>query len=191
MPLYSGLGKKTDIQLPYETPGLIPTKKWKKNTINEKWLVGEDLSLAIGQGFTLVTPLQMAVAYNTIATEGKIVKPIIIKAIKDSQGKTIEIFKTKVIKKLSDKEIKKTSFQIIKRGLERVTHGEQGTARWWPLKKYKMAGKTGTVQLKSFTAAQIYKKCENRPFVQRHHGWFVGYAPIENPKITVAVFDRT
>ena len=181
------LGKLTNIEIPYETPGLIPTRVWKKTKLKEPWLKGENLSLAVGQGFTLVTPLQMAIAYNAIATEGLLVKPMIIKQIKNHEGKIINSFSTKIIKDLSLKDITKTSFQIVKKGLEKVSNGEHGTARWWKLKKYKMAGKTGTVQLQSFTASEIYKKCENRPLHQRHHGWFVGYAPIKNPQITVAV----
>ena len=68
-----------------------------------------------------------------------------------------------------------------------VANGDQGTARWWKIPGVQMAGKTGTVQIQSFSADQIYKKCEERPFDIRHHGWYVGYAPHDKPLITVAV----
>ena len=75
----------------------------------------------------------------------------------------------------------------MKKGLTKVANGARGTARWWKIPGVKIAGKTGTVQVRSFSADQIYDKCIERPIEQRHHGWFVGYAPAENPVITVAV----
>ncbi|MCX7979035.1 MAG: penicillin-binding transpeptidase domain-containing protein, partial [Bdellovibrionaceae bacterium] len=68
-----------------------------------------------------------------------------------------------------------------------VANGERGTARWWKVPGVQMAGKTGTVQTMSFSADQIYTKCETRPLHLRHHGWYVAWAPWDKPEITVAV----
>ena len=68
-----------------------------------------------------------------------------------------------------------------------MTHGPRGTARWWKIGPTSMAGKTGTSQVKSFASNELFQKCENLPLKERHHAWFVGYAPAEKPEITVGV----
>ncbi|MBE8163026.1 MAG: penicillin-binding protein 2, partial [Bdellovibrionaceae bacterium] len=182
-----GLGAKTNIALPYEKTGLIPDPKWKIKKINEPWQKGEDLVHAIGQGYTLTTPLQMLISYNTIATEGLVVKPFLVKSIINNQGKVIKQFSPTTKKNLIEEGFKKENFKIIKQGLFQVTNNKRGTAHWWKLKKYKFSGKTGTVQLRSFSKKNIYTNCPKLPLNQRHHGWFIGFAPAENPVITVAV----
>ena len=180
------LGQKTKINLEGEIKGLIPDSDWKIKSLKEPWQPGENLVHVIGQGFTLVTPLQMAVVYNAIATNGKIVQPFIVKKITNTENKEIKIFQPKIINSLH-KKIKKEHFRIIQRALKKVVHGEQGTAKWWKLKEVEIAGKTGTSQVISFSKENIHKKCRKRPLEQRHHGWFVAIAPADNPEITVSV----
>jgi len=187
-----GLGSRTKIGLNNEVPGLIPTKKWKLKRFGEEWQPGEDLSNAIGQGFILTTPLQMAVAFNTIGLEGLHYKPFLVKRILDIDNNVIQEFKPELIRDLTLPNmgyvtISKENFKSVKEGMKRVSNGAHGTARWYKIPGVKMAGKTGTVQLRSYSADQIYDKCNERPFKQRHHGWFVGFAPVENPQITVAI----
>lgn len=84
-----GLGQKTQIEMDREAPGRLPNSTWKKSLRGEDWQPGENLTLAIGQGYVVATPLQMAVAYNAIATEGKVVKPFIIKKVVNHDGYTL------------------------------------------------------------------------------------------------------
>lgn len=182
-----GLGAKTNIALPYEKKGFIPDKKWKKIYLNKKWQKGENLVHAIGQGYILTTPLQMLISYNAIATNGLVVKPLLVKSIIDKKGKLIKQFNTKIKSNLLKEGFKKKNFEIIKQGLFQVANSKKGTAHWWKLKNYKFSGKTGTVQLRSFSKKNIYTDCPKLPLKDRHHGWFVGFAPSHNPVITVAV----
>ena len=182
-----GLGKKTGLKLYDESPGLVPSKDWKLKRTGEPWQLGENLSHAIGQGFWLTTPLQLAVLFNTLALEGKVYRPFIVKRIKDSEDKVVEEFKPKLLKQI--KEISKKDFQTIKEAMFQVSNGEFGTAKWWKIGQgLTFSGKTGTVQMKNLSASEVYQKCESLNFDKRHHGWFVGYAPSEEPEIVVAVF---
>lgn len=181
-----GLGSRTGIELIGEVPGLVPTTEWKKRAIGEEWQPGENLSNAIGQGFMLVTPLQMAVAYGALGIDGPTYKPFIIKKITDTEEKVIQN-NDPVLVRDSLQDVKRENFEIVKEGLRRVSNSPRGTAVRHRIPGVEMAGKTGTVQLMSISAEQIYAKCENKPIRQRHHGWFVGYAPADKPVISVAV----
>ncbi|CAN5689164.1 penicillin-binding protein 2 [soil metagenome] len=186
-----GIGRRTGVELAGERSGLMPSAEWKKNTIGEEWQPGENLSVAIGQGFVLTNPLQMAVAYNAIGTEGKVVKPFVVKRILTPDNKMIKEFEPTVLRDLGDMNgemhIKKEVFKAVKEGMRLVVNGERGTARASKLKYIEIAGKTGTSQVMNFSADQIYSSCEARPKYQRHHGWFIGYAPADNPEIAVGV----
>jgi penicillin-binding protein 2 len=83
--------------------------------------------------------------------------------------------------------IDKQNFKTVKEGMRLVVEGDHGTARRARIKGIVVGGKTGTTQVRSFSADEIYKRCDSRPFALRHHGWFVGYAPLVHPEITVAV----
>jgi penicillin-binding protein 2 len=186
-----GIGSKTGIELAREASGLMPSAQWKKAAKGEEWQPGENLSNAIGQGFVQATPLQMAIAYNAIATEGNVVKPFIIKKVIDIDGKVIKETSEKIVRNITDKEsvdypISVENLRVVKEGLRRVVQGERGTARALRIPGIEMAGKTGTTQVMAFAADKIYDKCDLRPIHQRHHGWFVGWAPADKPEITVA-----
>ena len=182
-----GFGKKTGIAIEGDVPGLIPDPKWKRQTRGEPWQKGETLQIAIGQSFTLVTPLQIALAYNAIVNSGHIVKPFLVKNILDTNDREIDSFAPEVISDLTT-EISPENLQTIKEALVQVVHGHRGTARWWKVRGQKIGGKTGTSQVMSFSGKDIHAKCLNRPRHQRHHGWFAGFAPAEKPEVTVVVF---
>lgn len=187
-----GIGSRTGIELAPEAAGRMPNSEWKKQTIGEEWQPGENLSTAIGQGYVTVTALQMALAYNAIGLEGKLVRPFVIRKIVDQDGKILNEYFPKVVRDVSNTQdngykIDPDTFKTVKEGLRRVANGAAGTARFWKIPGVEMAGKTGTVQVMSFSADQIYQNCMSRPIHMRHHGWFVAYAPAENPEITVAV----
>lgn len=187
-----GIGTRTGIELRREVPGQMPTSEWKKNNLGEEWQPGENLSNAIGQGFVLATPIQLAVGYNAIGLEGIVVKPFIVKRVLDQEGHILRENQPQVIRDVSELtpeqgRIDKSTFKIVKEGLRLVVNGEGGTARGHKLPYVMIAGKTGTSQVQSFSVDQIYTKCESKPIHVRHHGWFVAYAPADKPEIAVAV----
>ncbi|OFZ31193.1 MAG: penicillin-binding protein 2 [Bdellovibrionales bacterium RIFCSPHIGHO2_01_FULL_40_29] len=187
-----GIGQRTKIEMAREAAGRLPNSEWKKATRGEEWQPGENLSTAIGQGYVTVTPLQMAIAYNTIATEGKVVKPFIVKKVVDHEGKVLlerfpEIVRDITLPQPNGYKIDPQNFKIVKEAMRRVANGPAGTARALKIPGVQIAGKTGTAQVMSFSADQIYSLCENRPIQSRHHGWFIGWAPWDKPEITVAV----
>lgn len=187
-----GLGARTNVTLAHEASGLIPTAEWKLAKKGEEWQPGENLSNAIGQGFVLVTPLQMAVAYNAIGLEGKVVKPFLIKKVLSQDNKVVQEFEPQLLRDATTNNefgvtIDREYFKTVKEGMHRVVDSEHGTGQRSKLKGVDVAGKTGTTQVRSFSADEIYKRCDSRPISQRHHGWFVAFAPYENPEITVAV----
>jgi penicillin-binding protein 2 len=187
-----GLGEKTNIELMGEVPGLIPNSDWKVRTFGEPWQPGENLSNAVGQGFILANLLQMTVAYTGIGT-GKIYKPFLIKEILDNDNRPVSQFHPQLLRDLeqtsdSYTHISAETFKTVREGLRLVSNGERGTAKWWKIPGVEIAGKTGTAQIMSVSADEIYDKCEQKPLRNRHHGWFIGYAPANNPVISVGVF---
>lgn len=187
-----GMGTKTNIELKNENPGVFPTTEWKLKAIGEPWQPGENLSNAIGQGFVLTNLLQMTLAYNTIATKGTLYKPLLIKKIIDKEDRVINEFNPQVVRNIteqnsSDVQVSVKTLETVREGMRRVANGDHGTARWWKIPGVEMAGKTGTSQVMSFSADDIYNKCENRPLTQRHHGSYIAFAPFANPEIIVGV----
>jgi len=186
-----GLGQKTGINLNNEVTGNFPTKEWKLKAMGEPWQPGENLSNAIGQSFVLASILQMAVAYNAVALEGKVYRPYLVKEIVNPDGKVMAEFQPQLVRDITvpgdeGVSVDPKHIRSVKDGLWRVANGQRGTARWWKIPGVEFAGKTGTSQVQSFDADEIYVKCEGRPLKQRHHGAFIGYAPAEAPAITVA-----
>ena len=191
-----GMGSRTGILLSNEVPGLVPTTQWKLKNKGEEWQPGENLSNSIGQGFVLSTPLQMALAYSAIGSEGRLPHPRLVQKVLDDQGsslpypdskKELDISENRKKLKPGEAFISKNAFSQVKEGMRLVSNGPRGTARHWKIPGVQIAGKTGTSQLFSFSADQIYSKCDEKPIRQRHHGWFVGFAPHDKPVITVAV----
>ncbi len=178
-----GLGSRSGISLPREVSGLIPTREWKMKRNGVDWQLGETLSCSIGQSYVLTSTLQLAIAYGAIANEGKVFKPIIVKEIIDRDGTVIEKRKAEVTREI---KLKQSTWDLVKKGLYQVVNSPNGTAWWRRGFGLEMAGKTGTAQVVSSSADKIYDKCENKPYEQRHHGIFVGFAPFDNPRIAVA-----
>jgi penicillin-binding protein 2 len=190
-----GLGQRTQIEMDREAPGRLPNSTWKKSIKGEEWQPGENLTLGIGQGYVTVTPLQMAVAYNTIATEGKVVKPFIVKKVVDHDGNILmernsEVVRDVTLPQPNGYKIDPETFRIVKEAMRRVANGTHGTGRGFKVPGVQMAGKTGTAQVMSFSADQIYQKCEGRPMHMRHHGWYVVWAPWDKPEIVVSVLTQ-
>ena len=179
-----GLGMKSGIKLSRETSGLIPTKEWKRKRSGEEWVKGETLSCAIGQSFVLTTPLQLAMSYSAIANGGNLYRPRIIKEIFLNSGKILTKERPQLIDRIN---LKPEVLSLIKRGLWEAVNSRKGTAWWHRGRGIDMAGKTGTSQVMSFSADQLFSKCEERPYKQRHHGIFAAFAPSASPKIAIGV----
>ena len=170
-----GLGQIYDISMSNQKKGIVPNKAWKKNRTGEKWYPGETLISAIGQGFVLANPLQLAVMTSIIASNGKMVKPSILKNQRSN-------FKTNT--KYSN-EIK-----IIKEAMYKVVNENKGTAFKSRLEDLKFAGKTGTSQVRRISLSEResedFRKKEQE-WKNRDHALFVGYMPFDNPKYAISV----
>jgi penicillin-binding protein 2 len=182
-----GLGSATGINLDYEASGLVPTAAWKKRRTGIAWQQGETLSVAIGQGYDLVSPLQMAVLISAVANGGVRYKPFILKKIETPEGKILTNggFDTK--KKIAGKlPASRQTLEIVKKGLWEAVNVRKGTATIARIDGIAISGKTGT--------AQVVGRKQNETFdeqaVASHlkpHAWFVAFAPSDEPKIAVAV----
>ncbi len=179
----SGLGSPTGINLDKEARGLIPTAAWKKRRTGVPWQRGETLSIAIGQGFNLATPLQMVGMTAAIANGGTRYKPIILEAIKTPDGRVLHQSESEVVGKIP---LSEASLAMVKTGLWAVVNSDHGTARGSRLVDIEISGKTGTSQVISRKKDETRSEDE-RPAHQRPHAWFVAYAPSDNPVIAVAV----
>ncbi|MFW6237731.1 MAG: penicillin-binding protein 2 [Halanaerobiales bacterium] len=166
-----GLGKKTGVDLPGERPGLAPTPEWKREHKGEGWYPGDSVNLSIGQGDLLTTPMQLIQIINVIANEGKIYRPFLVDEIVDSRGNVVKEFSPEVSGRTG---ISDRTFSIMEEGMLEATRSSYGTARSafqdFPVK---VAGKTGTAQTSS---------------VGTNHGWFAGYAPADEPEVSILVF---
>jgi penicillin-binding protein 2 len=162
-----GLGHLTGIDLPAEEPGLVPSEEWVERVYHHKWYPGSTISVAIGQGAVMVTPVQLARMVAAVASGGKLVEPHLLK---------------------DDPNVKTTVFPISDGTVDTVTQGMWGvvnepdgtTAESVKLKNIDFCGKTGTAQTESYTLQNRLGKHV------RENGWFVGYAPRRNPEIVVA-----
>lgn len=162
-----GIGQKTGIDIPGEQSGVLPTPEWKKKRFSKKidqiWLPGDLVNLSIGQGYLLVTPLQMLMVYQAIANDGIMVYPTLVDRFIDSYG-NIEQNKTKIRREL---KVSKKTLAEIKKALELPVSGSHGTAHVLRIPGVRVSAKTGTAQNSS----------------GKNHSWIAGYFPSEDPKI--------
>ena len=179
-----GLGKKTNIKLPYEISGLIPDKIYRMRIFKKykrRWMPGDTVSLSIGQGEIIVTPIQALNIVNVIANGGYLYEPKIVLKIKSLKNFEDIYIKNKV-KKLP---ISQSTIKIIRKALWKVVNGH-GTAVRARLKEYDIAGKTGTAQVIRQAKRNISDSVLGEKY--RDHNWFVAYGPYEDPKLSVVVF---
>ncbi len=179
----SGLGSPTGIDLDHEAAGLIPTKEWKKRRTGVAWQGGETLSVAIGQGFDLATPLQMLVLTSAVANGGEMYKPLILKSVYSPEGSVILESKKQLAGKLP---VSKKTLKIIKEGLWNVVNNKKGTAWIAHVEGFDISGKTGTAQVVGRSKERGLSE-EELSHRLKSHAWFVAYAPSVDPKIAVSV----
>ncbi len=179
----AGLGSSTGIRLDKEAEGLIPTAAWKKKRTGVVWQKGETLSVAIGQGFNLATPLQIASMIAAIANGGTRYKPIILDSIKTADGRLVYQNEPQVMGKIP---LTERALKLVRKGLWEVVNSDRGTARGSRLADIYFSGKTGTSQVISRKKDDTRPENE-RPIHLRPHAWFVAYAPSDAPQIAIAV----
>jgi penicillin-binding protein 2 len=179
-----GLGERTGIGLQGEHPGLIPTSWWKKQATGIPWQKGETISISIGQGFDLATPLQMALGYAAIANNGKLWQPYVVKRIEGSAANEIDEIKPRLKRNIP---IEQRWFDLVKNALSGVVEDPRGTGHSIRDPVVAIAGKTGTAQVVHAAQGANRKLLEKlTKSKDRDHAWFVGYAPASDARICVA-----
>jgi penicillin-binding protein 2 len=176
-----GLGAPTGLGIGPEEGGLIPDSSWKRRRFGEPWYPGETLSVAIGQSYVLVTPLQMASLIAAVANGGTRYRPFIVKRI-EGPGTSVTEFAPEEVGRL---ELRASTLSRLRAALRDVVMSDRGTGGRARIKGIEVAGKTGTAQAASAAVAQ--GGTEKAPTKLRDHAWFVAYAPARAPTIAVAV----
>ncbi|HEX7011482.1 MAG TPA: penicillin-binding protein 2 [Steroidobacteraceae bacterium] len=188
-----GIGQPTGIDIPGERAGILPSTEWKKRAFKQKeyqvWFPGDTISVGIGQGQMLMTPLQLAHAVATVAARGKRYKPRLVRAIRDvTTGEIRELPPSPLPPaKTSDP----AAWEVAIGGMFDVLNAPYGTARYYvnssPPAPYTMAGKSGTAQVFTVSINERMRKADELAEHLRDHALFVAFAPVEAPKIAVAV----
>ena len=178
-----GLGSRTRIPLPEEMPGLVPTQEWKQKRFGEVWIKGETVSAAIGQGFNLTTPLQLAVAYAALANGGYVVRPRIVLHSEDREGTVTPGVPPR---RLGRVPVAREHLELIREALIAVVEEPHGTGGRARVRGVRVAGKTGTAQVVRLEHTEDLEEDEI-PIHFRDHAWFASFAPAEAPEIVVAV----
>ena len=186
-----GFGQITALDTPEAIVGVLPTVEWKSERLGEPWYPGDSVNMSIGQGYVVVTPLQLAISANVLANRGKWQQPRLLKGVievADGEKKLTlpDIVNTRSVP--DDIVVKDPSFwdPIIK-GMVDVVHGPTGTARRVGQgMQYKMASKTGTAQVVAIPDNGRYKP-EELSERNRDHALFIAFAPVEDPQIALAI----
>jgi penicillin-binding protein 2 len=177
-----GFGKKTGIGLLNEKAGIVPSSEWKKKMYGIKWYEGETISVSVGQGYMLTTPLQLVNAYAAIANGGTLHQPFVVEEITSPTGKVLKKYEPKETGKVA---ISEQVLAYIRDALKGVVDEKNGTASSLKSANLKIAGKTGTAQV-----AKLIKRTKNIQSIAykyRDHAWFAGFAPYDDPKIVLVV----
>jgi penicillin-binding protein 2 len=177
-----GLGKKSGIDLNNERAGVIPSTEWKERRYGERWYPAETLSVAIGQGYVGVTPLQLADMAAAVANGGTLYKPQFVKELDSLDGTVVKTFPPVI---QSQVHIDPDVLERVRSGMAGVVNQPDGTAHAAKMDNVIVAGKTGTAQV--VKEAQGQRTKENAlPEQYRDHGWFMAFAPLDHPQIAIA-----
>ena len=177
-----GLGEKTGVALDDERSGTIPSTEWKRKRFRQPWYPGETVSVAIGQGYVTVTPLQLANMVATLANGGTLFRPRIVSKVESGNTGVVREYGPEIIRKI---ELKPSTLEQVREALADVVRTPPGTGGAARSNVVTIAGKTGTAQVVEMKGG--YVKTEQLAYLNRDHAWFVSYAPVENPQIAVAV----
>lgn len=180
-----GFGRPTGIDVAGEVAGLLPSRQWKQQAKREAWYPGETLITGIGQGFNLASPVQLAVATAALANYGTYWKPKLGYATQDPTNMEMRLIPPEMSGSIP--VVKKENWDYTIESMERVIHHERGTAKRLSIgAQFRMAGKTGTAQVFGLRQDQVYKAEEIDEYL-RDHALFIAFAPVEDPRIAVAV----
>ncbi|MBN1613531.1 MAG: penicillin-binding protein 2, partial [Deltaproteobacteria bacterium] len=182
-----GFGAPTGIDLPRERSGLIPTKAWKLEKYKEPWQMGETISIAIGQGFNLVTPLQLVNAYAALANGGTLWRPRLVQQIETQDGRVLRAFEPEPKGRLP---LSKENMELLRYGLWGAVNERGGTGYALKRMAADVCGKTGTAQVVGLPEDESAREMKRLTALQRDHALFVCFAPCGNdkqPEIAVAV----
>lgn len=174
-------GSKTGVDIKGERPGILPSQEWKQKRFKQKWFAGETISIGIGQGYNAYTPMQLAHATATLANRGVVYKPHIVQFVENpttSAKKAVEPFPVKTL------PFKSEHVDVIHKAMLGVNKAGTG-ARAFAGAPYNSAGKTGTAQVYSLKGAKYVEGAVKKHL--RDHAWFIAFAPVEDPKIALAV----
>jgi len=179
-----GLGRKTGIPLPHEKQGIVPSTPWKEKQMGVPWYSGETLSLAVGQGYLNVTPLQLVRTISAIANGGKLYLPQVAERVENIYGNILKEYPPLETGRVA---VSEKTLQTIQEALMGAVNEPHGTGWAAALKGTNVAGKTGTAQVVKM--AQDFKKgdTERMALKFRDHAWFAAYAPFEDPQIAIVV----
>lgn len=176
-----GMGEPTGIDLDHEAAGLVPTAAWKKRKTGVAWQKGETLSVVIGQGFNLATPLQIAMMTAAVGNGGTRYLPRTVSAVRAADGRVLHKSVPEIRGRLP---VSNRNLEVIREGLFRTVNHKTGTAYKSRLDETVMSGKTGTAQV---VGRKDDDSGARREPVIKDHAWFLAYAPRNHPKIAVAV----
>lgn len=165
-----GLGRSTGIALPGEKAGLVPDEDWSRRARDTPWYPGETISVAIGQGPILTTPLQLAVLAGAVANGGTLWRPR-LSFSQEPRGEQVVL--------------REDDLQLVREALWKVVNDPDGTGRSAQIPGLEVLGKTGTAQV---VAQETWTKNEDLPPELRDHAWFVSWAPRDDPRLVVVVF---
>lgn len=179
-----GFGKPTGISLGRESKGIMPTREWFKAN-NRLYSLGQAVNASIGQGNVSVTPIQLAVAFASVANGGKVLRPRIASRIETYDGRLVEDIHSEIVR---DLEVKPRHLRLIQKGLHKVVNVSGGTAYRRRLQSMEVSGKTGTAQVRKLGASR--RQSRETEWKYRDHAWFVAYAPSDNPEVVVVVFNE-
>ena len=179
-----GLGELTEIDLPNEKKGLVPTKEWKLKRKKEVWQMGETISISIGQGYNLVTTLQLANAFGAFANGGTLWRPYLVKQIQTNDGK---IYKEFLPIKKGELNLSVETIETLNNALRGVVNDPGGTGQNAKLSGIEVCGKTGTSQVLGLPQNEKARRRKILGAFQKDHALFACYAPSKNPEIAIAV----
>jgi penicillin-binding protein 2 len=178
-----GLGKPTGIDIKGELAGLLPSQEWKWKRFRQKWFAGDTISVGIGQGYNLATPMQLAFATAVLANGGVAFRPHLVKSISDSKTGALRLIEPHPLYKV---DFEPDNLKLVKDAMVAVTLPGGTAARAGTGAAYRFAGKTGTAQVIGMKQGEKY---DEKRIAERHrdHAMFIAFAPADDPKIALAV----
>ncbi len=178
-----GFGQLTNLDIAGERTGLLPTPEWKEKRFKQPWYAGETVITGIGQGYTLITPMQLAFATAMLANNGVGVKPHLVASIRDSQTGQTHPQPIQTLKRIP---VSAENLELVKQGMMGVTQPGGTAASMGAGASYTIAAKTGTAQVIGIAQNQKYNASQIDEY-HRDHALFIAYAPAEAPKIALAI----